>query len=340
MNVRQLPLTDPRWREFVSSHPDATPFHLPEWAGVVADCYRFPSFVLAACDPGGKIVAGAPVAAVKGIAGRVRWVSLPFSDSCPMLVGEGARPAELAEAVSAHAIARGVADVEVRASLPAGPGRFPIEAGYGYALELPADPGDLHVSKGHRQNRNQAIRGGVTVTRGASARDVETYYRLHALTRRRQGVPVQPRRFFDLIGERMLATGHGFVATAVLDGEPVAAGLYLTHGSTIVAKFRASDPARQDTGAGFLVDWDGIVGACEAGYRTLDLGRTDVGEDGQRRYKTGWGAVESPLVYTHLAAEAPATSRPSVGELPRTIIRRSPLWVNRALGEVLYRWTA
>lgn len=340
MNVRQVPLNDPEWGDFVAAHPRATPFHLPEWAGLVAECYRFPSFVLAVSDAGGEVVAGVPVVVVKHLGGRLRWISLPFSDSCPMLVREGVAPGDVAGAVAAHALASGVADVEVRAPMPYAQGLFPVDVGYGYELDLPSDVADLRVSKGHRQNRNHAVRTGVTIRRGASHHDVDAFYRLHALTRRRQGVPVQPRRFFDLIGERMLSGGHGFVVTAELEGEPVAAGLYLTHGGAMVAKFRASDPARHDTGAGFLVDWEGIVAACDEGYRTLDFGRTDRGEEGQRRYKTGWGATESPLIYTHVSREAPAPSRPSVGELPRTIIRRSPLWVTRALGEVLYRWTA
>jgi CelD/BcsL family acetyltransferase involved in cellulose biosynthesis len=340
MNVREVPLTDPAWREFVSSHPDATPFHLPDWAGVVADCYGFQAFALTVSDGAGEVVAGLPVVAVRNLTGRLRWVSLPFSDSCSPLVRELVPLEDVTEAIAGYARSRGVADLEVRAALPHASGRFPIEVGFGYALELPGDAADLHVSKGHRQNRNHAVRSGITIRHGVAPEDTAAFYRLHVLTRRRQGVPVQPRRFFELIGERMLARGHGFVSTAMFDGEPVAAGLYLTHGRTIVAKFRASDPARQESGAGFLVDWNGIAVACAEGYRTLDFGRTDRGEEGQRRYKAGWGAVESPLVYTHVSAEAPASSRVSVGEVSRAILRHSPPWVTRALGEALYRWTA
>jgi hypothetical protein len=340
MKASVIPLTDPQWCAFVSSQPDATPFHLPEWAALLADCYGFTPFVLAALETDGGVVAGVPAMAVRSPLGRLRWVSLPFSDSCPVLARDAACADGFAEAVTAHVLAGRATGLEVRGALPAGEHRFPVEAGYTFALDLPPDPADLHPSKGHRQNRNLAVRRGVEVRRGTGPADVAEFYRLHTLTRRRQGVPVQPRRFFQLIGERLLTTGHGFVVTATLDGAAIASGLFLTHNRTIVAKFRASDPAHQDTGAGFLVDWDAIAGACTEGYATLDLGRTDRGEDGQRRYKSGWGAVERPLVYTHISASAPGASRPSVGELPKRIIRHSPLWVTRALGEVLYGWTA
>jgi hypothetical protein len=340
MRISRLEIDDSRWAEFVSRHPSASPFHLPAWAALIADCYGFEAFALVARDTDGEILAGAPVMAVPSPLGRLRWVSLPFSDSCPPLVRPGVAIGEVADALRQHVLASRAGELEVRASLPAAEGLFPVEVGYNYLLSLPEDSTALHPSKGHRQNRNRATRLGVEVAYGHAPEDVAGFYRLHTLTRRRQGVPVQPRRFFDLIGERLLADGHGFVATARLEGEAIAAGLFLTHNGTIIAKFRASDPAHQDAGAGFLVDWEAIAAACSEGFHTLDLGRTDHDASGQRRYKVGWGAIEEPLVYTHLSDRPPRVSRPHVGGLPRRIIRHSPTWVPRALGAVLYRWTA
>ena len=39
-----LPLTDPAWISFVEGHPEATPFHHPAWANVLARSYRFESW--------------------------------------------------------------------------------------------------------------------------------------------------------------------------------------------------------------------------------------------------------------------------------------------------------
>lgn len=340
MKVVAVPIGDPHWREFTTSHPSASPFHLPAWAALIADCYRFEAFALVLREDDGGILAGLPAVSVRSPLGRVRWVSLPYSDSCPLLARPGVALDDVVGALKGHVLANRVRELEVRADLPPADGLFPVEVGHNYALDLPQDPAGLHPSEGHRRNRNRAVRRGIQVARGDTAEDVAAFYRLHALTRRRQGVPVQPRRFFDLIGDRLLARGHGFVAVATLDDDVVAGVLCLTHNGTVTAKYRASDPARQDTGAGFLVDWEIMSAACVDGYHTLDLGRTDIGADGQRRYKSGWGAVETPLVYTHVSDRAPGASHLRVGGLSRRIIRASPLWVGRAMGEVLYRWTA
>lgn len=340
MRATCVPIDDPQWCELASSHPDATPFHLPGWANAIAECYGFTATALVVSDESGALVAGIPVVAVRSLTGGTRWVSLPYSDLCAPLVREGSAIEPVVACLARHARDSGVRDLEIRTGLPPAEGVHAVDVGYTYDLPLPSDAADLHPSSGHRRNRNRAARQGISVIRGDTADDVATYYRLHTLTRRRQGVPVQPRRFFDLIGEHLVSRGHGFVATAVLDGEPLAANLYLAHGGTLVAKYRASDPAHQDTGAGFLVDWEIMSQACSEGYRTLDLGRTDFGEEGQRRYKSGWGAIERTLTYTHVSDRAPADPRLHGGGLASAVIRRSPLWVCRAAGEILYRFTA
>lgn len=340
MRVERVPVDDARWGEFVSSHPAAGPFHLPAWTTTIADCYGFESFALLVLDSDGEVLAGMPVVEVRTPFRGRKWVSLPFSDSCPLLVRPGTDEADATQSLAEYALSDGTRDLEVRSDLPPAPDRHPVSAGYEHRVVLPADPEDLRVRKNHRNMRNRAYSAGIRVVRGTSADDLATLYRLHTLTRRRLGVPVQPRRLFRLIGERLIARGHGFVATAVLDGEALSSGLYLGYNGTLVAKYHATGPVRSDSGASHLVDWEILSAACLEGYHTLDLGRTDIGADGLRRYKDGWGAVETPLVYTHVSETAPGAGFPTQGDLSRRIVRASPLWVVRALGEVLYRWTA
>ena len=52
---------DERWRDFVSGHPEALPFHHPSWARVLSESYGYRSFVLAVTDEEGRISAGMPV---------------------------------------------------------------------------------------------------------------------------------------------------------------------------------------------------------------------------------------------------------------------------------------
>jgi CelD/BcsL family acetyltransferase involved in cellulose biosynthesis len=340
MQVSRVPIDDRAWREFTSTHPEATPFHLPAWAALIADCYRFQAFALTVQGSGGEILGGVPAVAVRFPLGGLRWVSLPFTDSCSVLARQGVAVEDVVIALERHAWASGISEMEVRSSLPAADGVYPVDVGYEHTVELPRDPADLHPQRNFRQHRNQARAKGVQVARSRDPEALASFYRLHTLTRRRLGVPVQPRRFFDLLSNRLLQPGSGFVATATLDGEVLAAAVYLVHNTTIVAKYQASDPDRRETGAGHLMHWEVMSAACAEGYGVYDLGRTDASTEGLRVFKTRMGAMERPLVYTHVGRRPPKEKGPAVGHVLQRAISKSPTWVCRLLGEVFYRWTA
>ena len=325
------------WRRFVEGRPERLPFHHPAWAKVLAECYGFPAFVLADRDEAGSVVAGLPVLEVRSIRGKRRWVSLPFTDICPPL-GEST---DGNEELAASSVRDGAPPLEVRAALEHGARQ---ESGVIHRLALDPDAEVLyprfHKSQVQR-NITRAGKEGVEIHRGLEKRDLtETFYRLHLATRRRQGVPVQPKRFFDLLWTRILEPGLGFVSLAYAGQQAVAAAVFLHWNETVVYKYGASDAGALKLRPNHLLFWDVIQWACRNGYRTLDFGRTDAENEGLRRFKSGWGAVESPLVYTTFGGSPNERGGGKATEALSTIIRSSPDWVCRAAGELLYKYAA
>src|SRR5204862_1950065 len=130
------------------------------------------------------------------------------------------------------------------------------------------------ISKMHRRNIRTAERRGVTVHRGSAPADIETFYRLHLMTRRRLGVPVQPRRFFELLGSRVLEEGLGFILSARAGDVPIAAAVFLHWNGELVYKYGASDHRYWEYRPNNLLFWEAIRWARDNGYHTIDFGRT------------------------------------------------------------------
>ena len=99
---------------------------------------------------------------------------------------------------------------------------------------------------------------------------------LHASTRRRLGVPVQPRRFLGAIGRALSDHGLGFVAVAWHQDRPVAAGVFLEVNGVTQYKFGASDSKAWNLRANNLLVWEAIKHAIEHGGRVFDFGRSDL----------------------------------------------------------------
>jgi CelD/BcsL family acetyltransferase involved in cellulose biosynthesis len=311
------PVADPRWLELVRRAPGATIFHHPAWLRLLRDTYRYE---MSACVVGD---AGLPIAAVTGR----RLVALPFSDLCPPL---GETP-ELARALEAFRDGR---PLELRGGFP---DATPGERFHHHVLALEPDVEAVV----RRFARSQALRGvrrarreGLTCERRIDEAALRSFYALHMRTRRRLGVPTQPRRFI-LALERLFADGLGFVLLVRAGERPVAGAVFLTFGGVLTYKYGASDERFLGSRPNNLLFMEAIRWGCEHGMRTLDFGRTHWGQEGLRAFKLAWGAEERELRYRHLGAVS--GHHPQLERLLGGAIRRSPPLAGRVIGEVLYR---
>lgn len=330
-----LALDDVSWHSFVHSHPDATVFHHPAWAGLLADCYGYEASVCAVPGDGGDIAAAAPLMFVKSrLTGR-RAVSLPFTDFCPPLVTDRAALGDLMRALEERRRAEDWPKLEIRWDL--GDLARAGETCLRHVTPL-GDDADAVIktfNKSRVRGARKARDAGVTIRRSWAWDDVDAFYRLHLGTRRRQGVPTQPRRFFRLLWERVLARGLGFVLVAEHDGAPIAAAVFLRFNGTLIYKYGASDEDSWNLRPNNLLFLEAITAGCEVGDRVFDWGRTDVGHEGLADFKRGWGAEEQTVTYGVLGDASAGGGTPG-GGIVKNVIQKSPAWVSRAVGEALY----
>jgi CelD/BcsL family acetyltransferase involved in cellulose biosynthesis len=337
--TRLVPAGDPVWRAFLLRHPSALPYHHPAWVETVAETYRFPSFVFVVRSARGEVLGGVPLVAVGGRLRRKRWVALPFTDACPALTGPELTTEDFGRLLAAEGERAGVSAIELRG--PLGAVGAPVERGVVHVLEITNEEELFNGFESQvRRNVRKAQRSDLTLRVAARAEDLtETYFRLHTATRRRLGVPTQPRRFFRNVWEHMLASDLGFALLVYHGGEPIAGAVFLDWNGWLVYKFGASDARHWSLRPNNLLFWEAIKRACDRGVKVFDFGRSDRDDEGLRAFKRSWGAVEEPLVYTTLGR--PAESSNGLAErLLKPVVRRSPVWVGRGLGEVFYRFGA
>lgn len=336
--LAELKVDSPGWLDFVRSRPDATAFHHPRWTATLAACYGFAPSVLALVE-GGRVVAGVPLLQVPRPFSRPRAISLPFTDHLPALAAGGPWRRRLSEALVGWSGERGLG-VEVRGDLGAGAGVARRITGVRHLLPLGAAADDIlpRLDRNVRQRLSKLRRGRLQARVGASGAELEDFYALHLRTRRRLGVPVQPRRFFELLWSNLLRWGLGYCVVATLDGRPVAAAVFLQWNGTCIYKYSASEPEHWREAPNHLLLWTAIERACAAGARRLDLGRTELDNGGLRTFKSEWGAAEVPLIESGIGTAPGARPGGVAQRLLKGVIRSTPAPVCRASGELLYRY--
>jgi CelD/BcsL family acetyltransferase involved in cellulose biosynthesis len=337
---------DLAWLKLIERCPDALPFHRPEWLSVLEKSYGFRSFVLGVSDASGALEAGLPFLEVEDAFRGRRWVALPFTDRCPPLASSTGARERLAATVDKARCMGAAKRLDIR-SMVVGPGLAHAVAAVTHVLEVKAGYEALErsFSSATRRNLRKAQREGLEVRVADDEDDViRVFYELQVRTRRRLGVPVQPRRFFRALWRHGLERGLGHALLVLHRGRPIAAGVFLVCGRNVVYKYGASDERYWNLRPNNLLLAEAIRRACEQDATIFDFGRTDLEDSGLRAFKASWGASEQPLVYSSTGRQsaAPRDSAPSTSaaRLGSAVLRRLPLWAGRALGAALYRYAA
>jgi len=335
------PLFHPRWQALVDVAEDATIFHHPAWLELLRRSYGYEISAICVVDGEGEIAAGLPLARVESrLTGR-RLVAIPFSDVCPPLHAPnapGSAAPALIRALGEERAQTGL-DIEIRAGMDGIPGGHPVPRFLWHRLPLEPDASAVlgRASKSQvRRGIAKARREGVVIERETGRDGLETFYRLHLRTRRRQGVPVQPKSFI-LAFEDLFARGLGHVLVARHEGRAVAAAVFLSHRGTLTYKYGASDERFLDVRPNHLLFAEAIEAACEEGFAELDFGRTDSDNAGLGAFKRSWGAREEELAYTYVADRVPEEGPGRARRLMAAAIRRGPAFTGRAIGAALYR---
>jgi GNAT acetyltransferase-like protein len=333
------PLVDSEWDDAIHMHSDATIFHSTAWARVLVDTYGHrPCYVQMSLN--GNLLALVPMMEVQSVLTRSRGICLPFSDYCAPLTFSSFGHELVTQKLQQIARERGWSYFELRSHSTIPVDVPASESYYGHFLDLRIGPEALisHFSSSVKRAVRKAERSGLTVSIRSTPEAMAQFYKLHLRTRRRHGVPPQPRSFFINIQRHLISAGFGFIVLVECQKDPIAAAMFFKLGRHAVYKFGASDERLQELRANNLAMFEAIKYLAEGGAEALHLGRTETENQGLRRFKLSWGAAEETIDYARFdtARASWKDSRDHRSTFHRPIFRALPASLNRLAGAILY----
>ncbi|MGQ9858767.1 MAG: lipid II:glycine glycyltransferase FemX [Thermodesulfobacteriota bacterium] len=334
------PLTTCHYDRLLEATPQSTFFHSSAWCSVLSRSYGFKPFYLAKEGPTGYSVLF-PVMEVRSRITGTRGVCLPFTDHCePLLANGQIDRKELLEGLAKKGRQLGWRYLEWRGEPGLSGEAVPASRYIGHLLELSLGEKDIfrRLRESTRRNIRRAQREGLEATIRRSEEAIWLLWELQCLTRKKHGLPPQPRRFFRAIWEEAVCKDLGFVVAVSRGAKPVAASLLLYFGGQAVFKYGASDPHSAALRGSYLAMWEAIKECIERGCTRLSLGRTAPSNSGLLQFKRGWAAKEQEIPYYRYDLR----SRRFVSAAQResgwynVVVRKLPLPISRLLGELLY----
>lgn len=331
--------TDDRWIEFARSSPGVNIFHHHAWSRLISECYGYSSFVVVARDSEGEISAGIPIMEIDSRLRGKSWKALPFSDHCTPLYRDLGSLEQLTINLISLFEEDNIPRMELRADFSFN-NRFHSTSKYVlHKLSLTNDPESVFkkVHPMHLRNIEIAKRNNVEIKIRSDPAALKEFYSLHLQTRKRLGIPVQPRDFFVSMQRKLIDKGLGFLLLAYSEGKCVSAALFLHWGNTLTYKYGASNPEGRKLKSNNLLFWEAIRWGCEKGYANFDFGKSAIASQGLREFKSRWGTDEVPLRYSSLPISPRRDSYEKLMGIMNLLIRNTPTWVGRIVGEALYR---
>jgi CelD/BcsL family acetyltransferase involved in cellulose biosynthesis len=348
--VTSLDIVDPvrekSWDDFVESHPLGSTYHHSSWLNVLLHTYHHLAVVAVTLkSPGGALQAALPLAVIRSQLGT-RLVSMSFTPYCDPLVSSAEEFGVLVEPV-------------VRAISAGDASRFELRVLKGHNMvtgSLTEHPFRhknhvLNVEEGIEKVRanfhrscirhgiRKAIKSGVTVREAASEEDMKAFFRLHSMTRRRLGLPIQPYALFQNMW-RFMYPGRLTLLIAERKGEMIGGLITFKQGRTVSLEHIGYDEKELPFRPNHLLYYTAIERACHEGDLQVDFGKTSPNNAGLLDFKRRWGAEETAVsyfFYPESSRSIPLDDDTAARRVFKAVNRKLPLPVAQALGWIIYR---
>lgn len=343
------PIQDPRWQAFVERHPDASIFHTVGWLTALQRTYGFRTVAYSTARAGEDLRDGLVFCDAGSWLTGKRLISLPFSDHCQPLVNSAEALAEVIAHVHAERVQARQNFAEIRAlridDLPGTTSLMQRSKSYCFhTLDLSPQPEHI-FKKFHKDCIQRKIRRAekenLVYRSGRSLSLLQDFYRLQVLTRRRQGLPPQPFKWFSnllsSLGDQLT------IHTVSNDGLPAAAIMTLKLKNTVTYKYGCSIAGLNRLGGMPFLFWQVIREAKANGANKLDLGRSDLENHGLIDFKDRLGATRSVLLYYRDSYVQTANSQTATvlnhanNVLRKQILPRLPQCFLTMAGKLIYK---
>ena len=286
-----------RWDSYVTSHPDASPYHRWAYKQTLEKAYGLKTSYKMAIDEDASVAGVFPAAEIPGFRRRVGYCSLPYCDRGEPLANSSFATDKLIAAM----LNNSQKDIEIRATHPENNseadrvlGEAKVPKKVRLILDLPEQAEELFAGfkSKLRSQINKARKNQLSANIGNSQDYVDAFYKVFTQNMRSLGSPTHSREWF-------LSLAHHFstdclIGIVTLDGKPVAGGVMLKNGLRATIPWAATLRDYNKLSPNMLLYWSLLEASCDAGCSSFDFGRSTPNE-GTYRFKTQWGARPIPL---------------------------------------------
>jgi hypothetical protein len=342
------PLQDARWDEFVENHPFGWLCHLSGWKNVLEKSFKHMHghYIILLRD--GVVQAGLPLFEVRSWILGNRLVSIPFATLCDPLVSTREEMDKLFTRALDLSKDLGISSIEIRAMLSE---PYVLDDRLSsshffkhHFIPLNRPPEVLNKSFHRtcvRQRITRASQSGIEISQGETESDIDAFYELHIMSRKRLGLPPQPREFIHAIWDTFYPQQRVSLLFAKKDGLLIGSLMLFKYKSRVSAEFAVWNEEYIKISPMHGLFWEAIQAAYREGFTMFDFGRTSPDNHTLMDFKNRWGTqvIDLPnFYYPKNKPDGTVTSETFIGrKVVREVCRVAPRPIFEGVGKFLYK---
>ena len=168
---------------------------------------------------------------------------------------------------------------------------------------------------------------------------MKIFYDMMCETRKKHGLPPQPFGFFPKVYLIILSNRVLGIFYWHLRMKNISRRVHFKIGKKLLYKFGASYSQYNNLRGNHFVMWEAIKKFLAEGYDEFDFGRTEIENDGLKRFKFGWNTQELHIYTTRYSINKktflPASTK--TRGVHNLIFNHSPIFLSKLIGNALYK---
>jgi hypothetical protein len=344
------PSKDDRWDQFVMQHPFGWLCHLSGWKNLLENCFpHMRGHYLAIVNSGNDTIQAAlPLFEVRSWITGSRLVSIPSATLFDPLVSSTQEMKILLDGAIELAGKLKINSLELRTFQTSGlisNERLGSSCFFkNHYLSLEKEPQELMKSFHRscvRQRIDRALNSEVTVEYGHTEKELQVFYRLYLISRKRLNLPPQPYRFLKSLWDTFFSEKQLDLLLAKKSDLYIGGLILFKFKERVSAEFSVIDQTFYNLSPNHLLFWEAIKNSSQEGFKVFDFGRTSQYNKSLMDFKDRWGTtcIDLPIYfYPREFAQKYNGREKSLGyKIMQIACKRSPDFAFKSIGNFCYR---
>jgi hypothetical protein len=342
------PCKDERWDRFVEDHPFGWVCHLSGWKKVLENSFpHMKGYYLALIDENGRIQAGLPIYEVRSLLLGNRLVSIPFTTISDPLVKNEEELLILLDCTKKLSLGLKICNVEIR-SLQSDHLFQNISLHReclfkSHSLFLNNSLNDIFKSFHPSCVRRVILKAEKFQLEKREVKtfnELEEFYKLYVITRKRLGLPPQPYKFFLNLLKYFGLSNYINFSLAHSNGKAIGAIMLFKFKNRVSWDAIGVEDNYKKIGVTHYLLWKSIEEAYYDKKEIFDFGRTSVNNIGLMIFKNRWGTKVSDLssyYFNDKIDNCFIKKEKLTRNLIQQICRISPTPILKSIGNLCYK---